>query len=138
MSLTQGQTNSFKAELYQGVHDLLTDVIKIALYTGDAALPLTTTIYTASNEVVGTGYTAGGLTVTGVTVSSSEAIAYVSFANPVWSPAAFTARGALIYNSSKANRSIAILDFGADKTAANSFAVTLPPNTATSAIIRST
>lgn len=138
MALEQGQTDSFKAELYQAIHNLLTDAIKIALYTGAANLPLSTTAYTTTNEVSGTGYTAGGLLLTGATVAYSGSVAYVSFANPVWTPANFTARGGMIYNSSKANRSIAILDFGADKTATTSFTITLPPNTATSALIRST
>jgi hypothetical protein len=136
--IIQTQTTSFKAELYQAIHDLLTDTLKIALYTGSATLNESTTAYTTSNEVAGTGYTAGGVTITGVSVNSSEYTAYVSFNNPSWTSASFTARAALIYNSSKANRSIAVLDFGADKTVSgNTFTVVLPANTASDALIRS-
>lgn len=138
MSIIQTQTTSFKAELYQAIHNLLTDTLKIALYTGNATLNGSTTAYSSTNEVVGAGYTAGGVTITGVTVNSSEYTAYVSFNNPNWTSASFTARAALIYNSSKANRSIAVLDFGADKTVSgNTFTVTLPTNSATDALIRS-
>jgi hypothetical protein len=138
MSIIQTQTTSFKAELYQAIHNLLTDTLKIALYTGNATLNESTTAYSSTNEVVGAGYTAGGVTITGVTVNSSEYTAYVSFNNPNWTSASFTARAALIYNSSKANRSIAVLDFGADKTVSNNtLTVTLPTNSATDALIRS-
>jgi hypothetical protein len=136
MSIVQGQTTSFKAELYQGVHNLLTDTLKIALYTALADLNENTTVYSTSNEVVGTGYTAGGQTLTGVTIGTSGSIAYVNFSNVVWNPASFTTRCALIYNSSKGNKSIAVLDFGSDKTATNTFTITMPANTATSALIR--
>lgn len=134
-SILQTQTTSFKKELYEGVHDLTTDVIKIALYTASADLNEATTAYSTSNEVTGTGYVAGGVTMTGATVSSSGFTAYVDFADVVFG-AAVTARCALIYNSSKANRSIAVLDFGSDKTSAN-FTITMPSNDASSALIRS-
>jgi hypothetical protein len=134
-SIVQTQTTSFKKELYEAIHDLTTDVLKIALYTASADLNEATTVYSASNEVTGTGYVAGGVALTGVTVSSSGYTAYVDFANVVFG-AAVTARCALIYNSSKANRSIAVLDFGSDKTSAN-FTITMPNNTADSALIRS-
>ena len=136
MSLTQTQTTSFKAELYQGIHDLLTDDIYMALYTANATLDQSTTVYTTSNEVSATGYTAGGQLLTGVTISSDGYTAYVSFDNPSWT-AALTARGALIYNATQGNKSIAVLDFGADKTSTTTFTVTLPANTADSALIRS-
>lgn len=134
-SIVQTQTTSFKKELYEAVHNLTTDVLKIALYTASADLNEATTVYSTSNEVTGTGYVAGGVTLTGVTVSSSGYTAYVDFANVVFG-AAVTARCALIYNSSKANRSIAVLDFGSDKTSAN-FTITMPSNDASSALIRS-
>ena len=134
-SIVQTQTTSFKKELYEAVHNLTTDVLKIALYTASADLNEATTVYSISNEVTGTGYVAGGVTLTGVTVSSSGYTAYVDFANVVFG-AAVTARCALIYNSSKANRSIAVLDFGSDKTSAN-FTITMPSNDASSALIRS-
>jgi hypothetical protein len=136
--IIQTQTTSFKAELYQAIHNLLTDTLKIALYTGDATLTESTTAYSTTNEITGTGYTAGGVTITGVSVNSSSYTAYVSFNNPSWTSASFTARAALIYNSSKANRSIAVLDFGADKTVSgNTFTIVLPGNTASDALIRS-
>lgn len=134
-NILQTQTTSFKKELYQGIHDLTTDVLKIALYTAEANLNESTTAYTTNNEVVGTGYVAGGVTITGVTVNASGFTAYVNFNNVVFN-AAVTARCALIYNSSKANRSIAVLDFGSDKTSAN-LTITMPANDANSALIRS-
>lgn len=134
-TILQTQTTSFKKELYEGVHDLTTDVLKIALYTASASLNEATTAYSATNEVAGSGYVAGGVTMTGVTVSSDGFTAYVGFDNVVFG-AAVTARCALIYNSSKANRAIAVLDFGSDKTSAN-FTITMPSNTANSALIRS-
>jgi hypothetical protein len=137
MSIVQTQTTSFKAQLYQGIHDLTTDVIKIALYSGDANLNADTTVYSATNEITGTGYTAGGKIMTGVTVNTSGYTAYVDFDNVVWNPGIFTARCALIYNSSKGNKSVAVLDFGSDKTSTSTFTITMPANTATSALIRS-
>jgi len=134
-SIVQTQTTSFKKELYEAVHNLSTDVLKIALYTASADLNEATTAYSSANEVTGSGYVAGGVVLTGVTISSSDYTAYVNFANVVFG-ASVTARCALIYNSSKANRSIAVLDFGSDKTSAN-FTITMPSNTATSALIRS-
>lgn len=135
--ILQTQTTSFKAELYQGIHNLPTDTIKLALYTAEADLNEATTAYTTSNEISGTGYTAGGKVVTGIAVSSSGFTAWVSFGNVVWDPASFTARCALLYNASKANRSIAVIDFGSDKTGTNTFTVTMPGSTATTALIRS-
>lgn len=137
--ITQTQTTSFKAELYQGIHNLLVDTIKIALYTAGAELGEDTEAYGATGEVTGTGYSAGGIVLTGATVQSSGNTAFVSFNNATWASASFTCRGALIYNASKANRSVAVLNFGADRTVTNNtFTVTFPANTATSAIIRST
>lgn len=137
MSIVQTQTTSFKAELYQGIHDLTTDVIKIALYDGNANLNADTTVYSLSNEIVYTGYTAGGKVMTGITVNVSGYTAYVGFDNVTWDPGAFTARCALIYNSSKGDKSVAVLDFGSDKTTTATFTITMPANTATAALIRS-
>lgn len=138
MSIIQTQTTSFKTELYQAIHDLTTDTLKIALYTNSATLDASTTAYSTTNEITGTGYSAGGVIITGVTVNSSGYTAYVSFNNPSWTSASFTTRAALIYNFSKANRSIAVLDFGADKTVSDStFTITLPTNNASDALIRS-
>ena len=139
MSIVQTQTTSFKAELYQGIHDLTTDVIKIALYTGSADLNETTTAYSVGTpgQVANTGtYVAGGATLTPITVSSSGYTAYVGFPNISWT-GAITARCALIYNSSQGNKSVAVLDFGSDKTSTVTFTITMPANTATAALIRS-
>jgi hypothetical protein len=134
--IVQTQTTSFKAEVYQAVHDLLTDTIKIALYTADANLDADTTVYSTLNEVVASGYTAGGQVMTGVALNTSGYTVYVNWANTSWSTTV-TARCALIYNASKSNKSIAVLDFGADKTSTTTFTITMPANTATSALIRS-
>lgn len=135
--ILQTQTTSFKKELYEGVHNLLTDTIKIALYTALANLDDGTTEYTVTGEISGAGYTAGGNMLTGATVKSSGTTAYVSFDNASWAGATFTCRGALIYNASKDNKSVAVLDFGSDKTVTNKvFTVTFPTNDASSAIIR--
>jgi hypothetical protein len=134
--IVQTLTTSFKAQLYEGIHDLLTDVIKIALYTAPANLGADTTVYGSTDEVVATGYTAGGEIMQGITVSTSDTVAYVGFSNVSWT-AALTARGALIYNASKGNKAIAVLNFGADKTSATTFTITMPANTATTALIRS-
>ena len=137
MAIAQTQTTSFKAELYQGIHDLTTDVIKIALYTASANLNETTTVYSAANEVANTGtYVAGGAILTPVTVSSSGYTAFVGFPNISWT-GVITARGALIYNFSQGNKSIAVLDFGSDKISTVTFTITMPANTATAALIRS-
>jgi hypothetical protein len=136
MSIVQTQTTSFKVQLYQAIHDLSTDTIKIALYTGAADLNADTTVYSSTNEVSGTGYTAGGQVMTGVAISSSGYTAYANWANVVWT-AALTARCALIYNASKGNKSVAVLDFGSDKTSTGTFTITMPANTSTTALIRS-
>lgn len=136
MSFDQTLTTSFKRDVLLGVHDLDTDVLKLALYTAAADLNADTELYTTSNEVVGSGYSAGGNVLTGVDVKVSGTTAYVEFSNVVWTPASFTARGGLIYNTSKGDKAIAVLDFGADKTATTTFTVQVPANTATSALIR--
>jgi hypothetical protein len=136
MTILQTQTTSFKKELYTAVHNLSTDTLKIALYTGNADLNADTTVYSATNEVSGTGYTAGGETMTGVSISSSGYVAYVNWSNVSWT-AALTARCALIYNVTQGNKSIAVLDFGADKTSTTTFTITMPANTSTTALIRS-
>ena len=135
MSILQTQTTSFKTELYTAVHNLSTDTLKIALYTAAADLNEATTVYSATNEVTGTGYVAGGVALTGVTISSSGYTAYVDFSDVVFG-ASVTARCALIYNVTQGNKSIAVLDFGSDKTSSN-FTITMPANSATAALIRS-
>jgi hypothetical protein len=136
MSIVQTQTTSFKKELYQGIHDLSTDTIKIALYTGNADLNEATTVYSSTNEVIASGYTAGGQVMTGVAISSSGSVAYVNWANVSWT-SALTARCALIYNVTQGNKSVAVLDFGSDKTSTTTFTITMPANTSTTALIRS-
>jgi hypothetical protein len=134
--IAQTLTTSFKEQLLLAVHNFATDTFKMALYTAPADLGAGTTVYTAGSEVVGTGYTATGQALTGVTVNVSGSTAYVDFADVVWNPAGFTARGALIYNASKSNKSVAVLNFGADKTTLTTFTVAMPANTATTALIR--
>ena len=135
MSLSQTLATSFKQQLLQGVHDFDTDTFKVALYTASADLNATTTVYTATGEVSGTGYTAGGDATT-TSVSVTDTTAFVNFSNVVWT-AALTARGALIYNDTVVGKpAVAILDFGADKTSVTTFTVTMPANTSTTALIR--
>lgn len=134
--ITACLTTSFLQEILQGVHDLSVDTLKIALYESSASLGPSTTVYTSSGESVGTGYIAGGATLSNVTVQSSPGVGYVDFDNPTWT-GTFVTRGALIYNSSKANRSIAVLDFGIDQVVnARPFLVQLPPNNPQASIIR--
>ena len=134
--IVQTQTTSFKKELYQGIHDLSADTLKIALYNANANLNADTTAYSTSNEITDAGYTAGGIVLTGVTINTSGYTAYVNFNNAEFNASLSNVRCALIYNASKANRSIAVLDFGSDKNSAD-FTVVMPQNTATTALIRS-
>jgi hypothetical protein len=139
MALQQTLTTSFKQQMLVAGQDLSADVLYMALYTGFATLGPNTTAYDAAdtNEVVGTGYVAGGQLLTGVTIgTSSNGVVYVNFNNVVWDPAGFTARGALIYNTTRSNASVAVLDFGADKTCSSTFTVTMPVNSASTALIR--
>lgn len=137
MSIQQTLTTSFKLGMVQAEQNLATDVLKIALYTAFSDIGPNTLVYTTDNEVVGTGYTAGGKILTGVTIAAdANGVIYINFDNVVWSPALFTCRGALIYNSTKSNKSVAVLDFGADKTSAGTFTITMPSNTATTALLR--
>jgi len=146
MSILQTATTSFKVELLQGIHNFgpaSPDTFKIALYTGAADINASTAAYTASGEVIGTGYTAGGNTLTISTSPTSGnnnqniPTAYISFANATWPGATFTARGALIYNATEGNKSVAVLDFGSDKTVNNdTFQIIFPTADANSAIVR--
>jgi hypothetical protein len=142
MPIQQGATNAFKVGLATGTFNFSADTFKIALYTGAADIGPTTGAYTTLNEITGTGYVAGGETLT-VDVAPttgnvpSDTIAYLSFSNVTWSPAAFTCRGAIIYRyDGSTNPSVCILDFGADKTCTTSFQVQFPTPNNTSAIIR--
>lgn len=139
MTIYQGLTTSFKVDILNGRQNIASDSLKMALYDGYADLNENTTEYSATNETTGVGYTAGGQTLANVTINStSNGIVYVSFDNVVWNPAQFIARGALIYNFTRSNASVATLDFGSDKTQAGNgtFSVVLPPDTASSALIR--
>lgn len=137
MAITSGITISFRKQILLGEHDLDTNSLKLALYTSTASLSDGTTVYTTSNEVVGTGYTAGGVVLTGIDVTTDSSVAVVSITDAVVSTATITARGALIYNSSNANKAVAVFDFGADKTStAGDFTVQFPAAAAATAIIR--
>lgn len=146
MSIAQTTTTSFKTELLQAVHNfgpISANTFKIALYTAAASLDATTTVYTTANEVVGTGYTAGGNTlsiiVTPTATNNSYGIptAFISFANTAWAGASFTARAALIYNATQGNKSVAVLDFGSDKSVnGSSFTIQFPTANSNSAIVR--
>lgn len=137
MAIEQGLTTSFKQGMLQGQQDLSSDTLKMALYTAFSDIGPNTTAYTATNEVTGTGYVAGGQIMSGVTIgTATNGTVYVNFNNVVWTPAAFTARGALIYNVTQGNASVAVLDFGADKTCSNTFTVAMPANTSTTALLR--
>jgi hypothetical protein len=129
------QTLTTQAKLV-ALQALATGTLKMALYTANADLNASTLVYSTANEVVGTGYTAGGNVLTNVTVLASGTTAYLDFDNVVWNPANFTARGALIYNTSLGNLAVAVLDFGADKTTTTTFTVQTPANTADAALIR--
>jgi len=137
MAIVDGFTSSFKRESLEGVHDLRTDVLKIALYDETASLNATTTVYTTTGEVTGTGYSAGGetLTVTAPLIIGTTAV--VDFADVTWSTATITARGALIYNSTQGNKAIRVLDFGLERTKiAMDFVVTFPAPNEREAVIR--
>ena len=136
--IVQGQTTIFKQNLLSGLENFATgttQVYRIALYTANAELNAATLVYTTLNEVVGTGYVAGGNVLTPIVPASSGSTAYVSFNNAIWLASSFLCRGALIYNDTT-NAAVAVLDFGSDKTASGTFTVTFPPSTATTAVIR--
>lgn len=148
MSILQTATTSFKVELLQGVHNFgpsAANTFKIALYTAAANLGVGTTVYTTAGEVSssGTNYTAGGNvlvvnpTPTSGNNSANIPTAYISFNTSTWNNVSFTCRGALIYNSTQGNKSVAVLDFGSDKTVSNdTFQITFPTADANSAIVR--
>ena len=140
MAITQAMCTSFKKELLEAVHNFKNsggDTFKIALYTSSASLGAATTAYSTTNEITGTGYTAGGNTLTRVDPSSSGTTGFTDFANTTWSSATITARGALIYNDTDSDKAVAVLDFGADKTStAGDFTIQFPAADASNAIIR--
>jgi len=137
--IQQGLTISFKQDMLQAEQDLLTDTLYMALYTGTATVGAATTNYTSLNETSGAGYSAGGAEITGVTINTDfiNGVVYVNFNNVSWPGANVTARGALIYNTSKSNKSVAVLDFGADKIFTSvTNTVTMPANTSNTALLR--
>jgi hypothetical protein len=140
MAISQAMCTSFKQELLEAVHNFKNsggDTFKVALYTSSASLGAGTTAYTTSNEVSGTGYTAGGNTLTRVDPSSSGTTAITDFADSTWSSATITARGALIYNDTDSDKAVAVLDFGADKiSSGGDFTIQFPAADASNAIIR--
>lgn len=138
--IVQGQTTLFKLNLLKGLENFAVGTpytYKIALYTGSANLDSTTTAYSTTNEITGTGYVAGGkvLTVIPPDDNNTANTAWVSFENVTWDPASFTTRGALIYNSTT-GAACFVLNFGSDKTPTNSFTVQFPTADAANAIIR--
>ena len=141
MAITQVLTDTFKQDCLDGAQNLGNggNTLKIALYTSSASLGATTSAYSTTNEVSGTGYTAGGVTLSsqGVAYDSSNNVAYFDAADPSWSSATITARGALIYNNTKSNASIAVLDFGSDFSSSNgTFQVQFPSAAHNTALIR--
>ena len=141
MAITQAMATSFKVQILDGDFDFSSgtaQVFKIALFTSSATLGATTTAYATTNEVAGTGYVAGGNTLTiSANPASSGTTAFLDFADTTWSSATITARGALIYKSGGTNPAIAVLDFGADKTStAGDFTIVFPAADASNAIIR--
>jgi len=138
--------NSFKAELFRAIHNFTAstgDVFKLALYTSAASLSANTTVYSATNESSGTGYTAGGLALTNVTpvlvtdpIAQAEVVV-VTFANPTFTSVFVTYRKALIYNSSKANRAVAVFIFDTDRViSGGNVTFQMPPATTSSALLR--
>ena len=141
MAISQTLTDAFLQDCLDGAQNLGSggNTLKIALYTSSASLGATTATYSNSNEVSGTGYTAGGATLSSQAVAydSSNQVAYFDAADPAWTTASITARGALIYNNTKSNASIAVLDFGSDYTStAGTFTIQLPSAAYNTAIIR--
>ena len=146
MAITQAMCTSFKVELLNGIHAFGTSVVRgattadtfeIALFTSSASLDAATTAYATTNEVTGTGYTAGGNTLTTVAPTSSGTTAFLDFNDTTWSTATITARGAMIYNSTQSDKAVAVIDFGADKTStAGDFTIVFPAADASNAIIR--
>jgi hypothetical protein len=132
--ISQGQCTIFKQNLLNGLENFTSGTYNLALYTSLATLDSTTLAYTTANEVVGTGYTAGGQTLVNIPPASANGAAYVSFNNVTWTNASFTCRGALIYNGTT-NAAVCVLDFGSDKVASGNFTITFPTATSTTAVI---
>jgi len=136
MAISQAMCTSFKAEILDEQHDLAADTIKIALFTSSASLGASTTAYSTSNEISGTGYTAGGVALTSKTVSTTGTTAFFDADDPTWTSASFTANGALIYNNTNSDKAIAVLAFGGDFTVAGGTFKIVFPAAGANAIIR--
>ncbi len=149
MAISSALTNTFKEELLGGYHSFNASgdtpagsAFKIALYTNSATLGTTTTAYSASNEISGTGYSSGGKALTNTGVAKSTVTSYTDFSDVSWTSSSFTARGCLIYNSSSisgltSNAAVCSIDFGGDKTVSSgTFTIQFPTNDSSSAIIR--
>ena len=135
MAIVQAMCTSFKAEILDEGHDLVADTLKIALYTSSAKLGAGTTAYSTNNEISGTGYSAGGVTLTNKAVSTTGTTAHFDADDPTWTGASFTANGALIYNSTNSDKAIAVLAFGGDFTVASgTFRIVFPAAGATGII----
>lgn len=136
MAISQAVCVSYKQQILEGVHEAA-DTYKIALYTSAASLDENTTVYDATNEVVGTGYVAGGATLANFTTATGSGKAWVTFDDISWAGADFTARGALIYNSSQGNKAVMVIDFGSNKTVSGgTFLVDFPASAAGTALLR--
>ncbi len=134
MAITSALCNSFKQEILEGVH-ASTDTYKIALFDSNSNLSASTTAYSTSGEVEGAGYTAGGVTLSGFTTGLSGSTAYLTFSDPSWADSTITARGCMIYNSSKSNKAVAVFDFGQNVSSVNgTFTVDFPGAGASSLI----
>ena len=137
MSIAQAMCTSFKSEILKEEHQMVTDTIKIALFTSSASLGAATTAYSTSNEVAnGNGYATGGVTLSSKAVTTAGTSACFDAADPSWTSATFTANGALIYNSSNSNKAIAVLAFGGDFTVAGGTFQIVFPAAGANAIIR--
>lgn len=137
MAITAGTCTSYKSEILQGVHSI-SDTYKVALYTSGATISPATTAYIATGEVSGTGYSAGGVVLDNPTVTLDGTTAILSFNNEIISNCSITARGALIYNSSKSNKAVAVYDFGADKgvVGGGTFVIQMPTADASNGLVR--
>ena len=141
MAVIAGMTNSFKQEILAGTHNLGSggNTIKIALYTSSADITPSTTAYSTTEEVTSSGYDAGGKTIVSQGIVLSGSTVYIDFldTDATWTGVTFSTRGALIYNATQSNKSIAVLDFGLEKTiTAGTFTVKFPTPNADDAIIR--
>lgn len=137
MAISTAMCTSFKKELFEAEHDFTADTFKIALFTSSATLGASTTAYSTTNEVSGTGYTAGGETLSNITVTTSGITAFIDFDDVSITNATITARGALIYNSSKSNKAVAVYDFGSDQSStAATFTIQVPTADAANSVLR--